>query len=118
MTDKNGQASYRIVDVNGNPLPVQGRLGTVDVDVTQLSPLGQTEFMVGNTLAPASVLAQLRPGTGTLKPGEEELSNVDVTSTMVNMMAVINSYEANQRVLQTYDTELDKAVSDVGKVNA
>jgi hypothetical protein len=37
---------------------------------------------------------------------------------MVNMTAVIASHEANQRVIQAYDTELQKAVEDVGKVNA
>ncbi len=117
VIDSKGQPSYRIVDTNGRPLP-QGRLGTVDADVTTLSPLGQTEFMVAGTLNPQQVLAKLRPGTGSLKPGELEQSNVDVTSTMVNMTAVIASYEANQRVIQTYDTELQKVVEDVGKVNA
>jgi flagellar basal body rod protein FlgG len=117
LVDSNGQPSYRVIDANNNPIP-QGRLGTVDVDVTTLNPLGGTEYQVAGTLNPAQVLAQLRPSSATLKPGQLEQSNVDVTATMVQMMSVISHYEANQRVIRTYDALLEKAVTDVGKVNA
>lgn len=116
VTDKQGNASYRVTDTNGNTM--NGRLGTVDADVTQLSPLGETEFEVGGTLNPTQAMTQLRTSTGTLKPGQVEESNVDVTSVMTQMTAVISHYEANQRVIQTEDSMLSKAVDDVGKVNA
>jgi flagellar hook protein FlgE len=117
LVDSHGQPSYRVVDTNNNPLP-QGRLGTVDADVTTLNPLGGTEYQVAGTLNPVQVLTRLRPSTASLKPGQLEQSNVDVTATMVQMMSVISHYEANQRVIQTYDSLLEKAVTDVGKVNA
>jgi flagellar hook protein FlgE len=114
VTDTQGNPSYRVLDTNGNP--ITGRLGTVDADVAQLNPLGQTEFQVGGTLNPAQAATQLRPTGGSLQPGQMEQSNVDVTSTMTQMMAVIGHYQANQEVIRTEDSMLQKAVDDVGKV--
>ncbi|GEO24728.1 hypothetical protein AAC03nite_05130 [Alicyclobacillus acidoterrestris] len=116
LTDANGQVSYRVYDANNNV--VAGRLGTVDADVTQLSPLGQTEFMVGNSLSAASVLPQLRVGTGQLNPGSLEESNVNTTSIMTQMLNASSAYEANQRMVQTEDQLMQTAVTDVGKVNS
>ncbi|GMA63526.1 flagellar basal body protein [Alicyclobacillus fastidiosus] len=117
LTDSNGQVSYRVYGPNNNVIP-GGRLGTVDVDVTQVSPLGQTEFMVGNSLTAASVMPQLKPGTGQLNPGSLEESNVDPTTIMTQMMNASNMYEANQRMVQTEDQLLQTAVTDVGKVSS
>lgn len=115
IVDKNGQPSYRVIDTAGKPLP-GAQLGSVNVDVSQLTPLGQTEFMVAGTLNPTQVAPLLQAGTASLKPGEVEQSNVDMTATLAKMMAVISQYEANQRVIQTEDTLLGEAVQQVGKV--
>lgn len=115
VVDKNGQPSYRVTDTAGNPL-AGAKLGSVNADVSQLTPLGQTEFMVGRTLNAAQVTPLLQTGTAALKPGEVEQSNVDMTSTMAKMMSAISQYEANQRVIQTEDTLLGEAVQQVGKV--
>ncbi|KLU60399.1 flagellar basal-body rod protein FlgG [Peptococcaceae bacterium CEB3] len=48
--------------------------------------------------------------------GYLETSNVDVAGQMVDMISVMKSYEANQKVIQTEDSTLDKAVNEVGKV--
>lgn len=115
VIDNNGQPSYRVLGTNGNV--VQGaRLGSVNADVTQLTPLGQTEFMVGGTLNPTQVTGLLKVGTGVLKPGELEQSNVNMTTTMAQMLSAISQYQANQRVVQTEDTMLGEAVQQVGKV--
>ncbi|WP_067926769.1 flagellar hook-basal body protein [Alicyclobacillus shizuokensis] len=113
--DAAGQPSYEVVGANNQPL-AGARLGLVDADVTQLQPLGETEYMLG-TLNPQTVIAALRPGTGDLSPGSLEQSNADAASTVTNMMMVIGQYQANQQVIQTEDTLLDKAVNDVGRVN-
>ncbi|MFD1675797.1 flagellar basal body rod C-terminal domain-containing protein [Alicyclobacillus fodiniaquatilis] len=117
LQDANGQMSFTVTDGNGNVV-AGGRLGTVDADVTNLSPLGQTEWMVGNSLNQGTVLPQLQAGTGQLLPGELEGSNVDPTTTMTQMINVMNLYEANQRVVQTEDSLLNTAANDIGKVNA
>ena len=115
VIDNNGQPSYRVLGTNGTPVP-GAQLGSVNADVTQLTPLGQTEYMVGGTLNPAQVNGLLSRGTGSLKPGELEQSNVNMTATMAQMLAAISQYEANQRVVQTEDTLLGQAVQQVGKV--
>jgi len=117
VQDAKGQPSYRVVGATGQVVP-GARLGTVNADVTQLSPLGESEYMVNSTLNPTVVLANLRQGTGAIKPGELMQSNVDITTTTTQMMEVMNQYEANQRIMQMQDTELGKAVQDVGHVNA
>ncbi|QSO51099.1 flagellar basal body rod protein [Alicyclobacillus curvatus] len=116
VVDSQGNPSYFVETTNGQRLQ-GGRLGTVNADVTTLKPLGQGEFMVGQTLQPTAVLTYLKPGTGSLKPGELEQSNVNTTATMTQMMAVMANYQANQLAMQAEDTELQKAVQDVGHVN-
>lgn len=48
--------------------------------------------------------------------GSLEMSNVQVVSEMVNMISITRQYESNQKILQTYDNTLDKAVNELGKV--
>ena len=45
-----------------------------------------------------------------------ESSNVDTTDQMVQMITVMHAYEANQKVIQTQDSLLEKAVNEVGKI--
>jgi flagellar basal-body rod protein FlgF len=44
------------------------------------------------------------------------LSNVNIVREMVDMITVLRSYEANQKVLQAVDQTLEKAVNQVGAV--
>ncbi|MBY9077635.1 flagellar hook-basal body protein [Paenibacillus sp. HN-1] len=51
-----------------------------------------------------------------VRQGYIEGSNVDVTQVTVDLNAAYRAYEANQKVVQFYDSTLDKAVNSVGKV--
>jgi flagellar basal body rod protein FlgG len=102
----------------GGPTIPGARLGVVDANVSQLSPLGDTEWQVGPNLSANPPAGALRAGTGKLTPGALEASGVDETATLTRMIAAVAQYEANQRVIQVEDAELGKAVTDVGKVNA
>ncbi|GIQ61986.1 flagellar hook-basal body complex protein FlhO [Paenibacillus cisolokensis] len=48
--------------------------------------------------------------------GYIERSNVDSAQSMVDMMAAVRAYEANQKVVQFYDRSLEKAANEVGRV--
>ena len=48
--------------------------------------------------------------------GSLEQSNVDAAQTMTDMMTAYRSFEANQKILQAYDTSLQKTVNEVGKI--
>ena len=57
-----------------------------------------------------------KEATGSLHQGFTEMSNVNVVYQMVNLITISRAYEANQRVIMTEDSMLDKAVNQVGKV--
>lgn len=59
----------------------------------------------------------LTEADGTIQQGFTEQSNVNSVSEMVDMIAITRAYEANQKVIQTVDTMLDKSVNSVGRVN-
>ncbi len=48
--------------------------------------------------------------------GYLELANISVVTEMVNMIAIQRQYDANQKVITTYDDTLDKAVNQTGRV--
>jgi flagellar basal-body rod protein FlgF len=45
-----------------------------------------------------------------------EKSNINVINEMTNMMTVMRTFEANQKVVQAMDETLGKAVNEVGTV--
>ena len=55
-------------------------------------------------------------GNAEVKSGFLEMSNVQVVSEMVNLIAITRAYESNQKIIQTYDSSLEIAVSQLGKI--
>ncbi len=51
-----------------------------------------------------------------VRQGFLERSNVDSAQSVVDMMAALRAYEANQKVIQFYDSSLQKAVNEIGKI--
>ncbi len=70
----------------------------------------------GHTMyeAPAGVAPE--ESTASIRQGYLEMSNVNVVSEMVNMIAGYRAYEANSKVVQTHDSLLDKAVNEIARV--
>ena len=60
--------------------------------------------------------ARLTQGTAEVKSGYLEMANVLVVSEMVNLIAITRQYESNQKIIQTYDSTLQTAVTQLGKV--
>ncbi|MBO4310283.1 MAG: flagellar hook-basal body protein [Lachnospiraceae bacterium] len=48
--------------------------------------------------------------------GYLEQSNVQTVEEMVNLITITRQYEANQKIIQTYDTSLEIAVNRLGKL--
>jgi len=44
------------------------------------------------------------------------MSNVNMVTEMVDMIAVTRAYETNQKMVQSIDQILEKAVNDIGRV--
>ncbi|PRR70244.1 flagellar hook-basal body protein [Neomoorella humiferrea] len=64
--------------------------------------------------APAGV--QPLPAAAQIKQGWLERANVDLAREMVDMLAVMRIYEANQKAIQAADQTLGKSVNEVGSL--
>ncbi|OCS85267.1 flagellar hook-basal body protein [Caryophanon latum] len=56
------------------------------------------------------------PNTYSMQQSFLEQSNVDAAKTMTDLMTAYRAFEANQKVLTAYDTSMQKAVSEIGRV--
>lgn len=96
-----------IITQNGQ---IAGTVGLVDIDdYDYIEKYGENlyNFLPGGNRVAA---------TGNIEQGVLETSNVNVVNEMVNMITIQRAYEAGQKVIQSVDSTLDKAVNQVGKV--
>lgn len=60
--------------------------------------------------------ATAKEAAGEVLQGYTEQSNVKVVKEMVDMITITRAYEANQKVIRSYDSMLDRAVNSVGRL--
>lgn len=60
--------------------------------------------------------AVFTPANAVINSGYLEMANVQIVSEMVNLIAITRQYESNQKIIQTYDSSLEIAVNQLGKV--
>lgn len=86
------------------------QLGVVDfADYNYLEKYGENLFQTVDG-------AQLQGSTARVKQRTLEMSNVNVVSEMVEMITVARAFEANQKLVQTIDGTLDKAVNNLARI--
>lgn len=97
--------------------------GTIYADGTAVDKITIVDFAdydylekVGDVSYRAIEGAEMLQATGLIHQGYTEQSNVNAVSEMVEMITITRAYEANQKVIRTTDTMLEKAVNSVGKV--
>ena len=102
------------IDLSGNILINQEEY----VDVVKLVDFENYDYLekVGDTSYKTVDGAVSFEGTGTIRQGFTEQSNVNAVSEMVDLIAITRAYEANQKVIHTEDSLLEKAVNQIGKV--
>ena len=88
------------------------RLRVVDIPIQALKHEGHSLYVASR---PDQVTNIALPEVEVVQ-GSIEASNVDLSGQMVQMMTVMKAYEANQKVIQTQDEMLGKAVNEVGKI--
>ncbi|MEN8907693.1 MAG: flagellar hook-basal body protein [Clostridiales bacterium] len=71
-------------------------------------------FKIGNNLIDVKGDFNNVPFDGELIQGSLEESNVNTVDEMVEMINVLRSYEANQKLIQYEDNTLQKAVNEIG----
>jgi len=89
---------------------VVDRIRVVDFEAAgALSRLGDNLFSAGRA-------APVAKESFSIRQGYIEGSNVNAVSEMVNMIAAMRAFEANQKMIQAMDQTLDRAVNEVGRV--
>lgn len=122
-----------VLDTNGERIQIPGAQtaqkvvfdenGNVFVDDQQIATLGIVAFenpqallLYGENMYDATAAAGLQASTATVHQGYLEMSNTNVIEEMVDMITITRAYEAGQKMVQTVDSTLQKAVNEIGKV--
>ena len=89
---------------------VVGTIGKVDfADYNYIAKFGENLYDTVNG-------AQIIGSDARIDQGCIETSNVNVVSEMVNMITISRAYQAGQKVINSIDNTLEKAVNQVGRV--
>lgn len=122
-----------VLDTNGKQIQIPGAQtagtvsfdasGNIIVDGQQVATLGiagfanpQALLLYGENMYEATDAAGLQASNATVNQGYLEMSNTNVITEMVDMITITRAYEAGQKMVQTVDSTLDKAVNEIGKV--
>lgn len=116
----------------GNPIQIPGAdtetisvntLGEIYVGENYISTLQVVDFdnyealsSYGENMYEPVEGANIIEADYSIEQGYLEMSNVNMVTEMVDMIAVTRAYETNQKMVQTIDNILSKAVNDVGRV--
>ena len=115
-----GQAGYIRVDPNVKIVVDEG--GNIYQNNVQVGQIGLVDFADYNYLSKYGENmyemvegGQRQAANPKVVQGTLEMSNVNVISEMVEMISISRAYESNQKIIQTIDETLDKAVNSIGK---
>lgn len=116
-----GQGSFIQLDPN-RPFTID-ELGNIWQNEQRVAELGVVDFedydyleKYGENLYQPVDGAVVTDSAARVRQGYIEASNVNIVTEMVNMITITRAYESNQKVIQTVDGMLDKAVNNVGRV--
>jgi flagellar basal-body rod protein FlgF len=100
-----------VLDRGGRPIRTDGRVDPARLGVVALTdPRKEGDSLVTGTPAGAA--------PGQVRAGALEASGADPARSMVDMISSMRAFEAGQKVIQTIDATLDKAVNRVGSVGS
>lgn len=107
------EAANVTIDLSGN-VYADGVL----TDQVQLADFEDYDYLkkYGDTMYDTLDGAKEIDASGSIRQGYTEQSNVQSVNEMINMISITRAYEANQKVINTVDGMIDKAVNSVAKV--
>lgn len=116
-----GQAGY--IQIDPNVELVIDEMGNLYQNGVQVGQLGVVDFAdydylqkYGENMCELVEGGQLQASNAKVVQGSLEMSNVNVVSEMVEMITISRAFESNQKIIQTIDETLDKAVNNIGSV--
>lgn len=87
-----------------------GQLGIVDIaDYNYIEKYGENMYQLAEG-------GQVQDSDAKAVQGTLEMSNVNVVSEMVEMITISRAFETNQKIVQTIDETLEKAVNNLGRI--
>lgn len=119
-----------VLDVNSKRIkidPLQDTAiktdGSIEQNGVKVAQIGLVDFAdydylekYGETYYEAVEGAEFITSDAAIYSGYLEMSNVQVVSEMVEMINITRQYESNQKIMQTYDSSLEIAVNQLGRV--
>lgn len=97
--------------------------GTISQNGQQIARIQVTDFAdynylekYGDTYYQPIEGAEKIASDADVKSGCLEMANVQIVSEMVNLIAISRAYESNQKIIQTYDSTLEIAANQLGKL--
>jgi flagellar basal body rod protein FlgG len=125
-------AGDTLLGIDGKPIvaPAQGELeidrtGTITAGGSAVGQLRVVEFANLAAVRPQGAGKFINAGAAptaatatTVLQGAQEKSNADVITSMVSLIANERWFDANQKMIQTQDTETGAAISTVGKTSS
>jgi flagellar basal-body rod protein FlgF len=101
---------------NGSIYQDGSQVATIQIadfdDYTKLEKFGENYYQPKDADTTKATAAE---GTE-VRQGYLETSNISVVTEMVSMIAIQRQYEANQKLITTFDSSLDKTVNDLGRI--
>lgn len=102
-----------VIDEDGNLFQnnqMVGRLGIIDVvDYNYIEKYGENLYQLAEG-------GQVQESDANAVQGALETSNVNVVSEMVEMITISRAFESNQKIVQTIDSTLEKAVNNLARI--
>ena len=119
-----------VLDVNGQPIEIdplqkaeinvagqiiQDGRAVATIQVTDFEDYNYLERYGENYFQPIDGAAETE-APAQIYSGYLETSNISVVTEMVNMITVSRAYESNQKVITTFDSTLDIAANQLGRI--
>lgn len=104
---------------------LMGKAGPIKVDTANWQIDSSGRVMSGGTMVDRLMIVQRDTAGGTANIPEGEIrviqgaletSNVSTIREMINMIANLRAYEANQKSIQAIDHTLDKVINEAGRI--
>lgn len=107
--DENGVVSG--VDTSGTRTTIATVALATFANVNGLTKNGESTYTQSNNSGAPTYATPGLNGTGELKPGTLEMSNVDLASEFTNMIVTQRGFQANSRIITTTDSMLEELVN-------
>ncbi len=101
--------------IEGDGTIYQNGTAVARIQVTDFEDYNYLEKYGENYYRPVEG-ARTRTADVNIRSGYLEMSNVNTVTEMVDMISVTRAYESNQKIIQTYDSSLEIAVNQLGKL--